>query len=151
MISLPLTTEQNAWFNDAMREKPSQNPCVALFGTGPDGMLCRQCDCLFEHRAGRKFFKCQRRTFTCGPGSDHRANWPACGKFTPKPPPGGNDGEDMTWTAKVEIECGCVVMRRTVEAPAPDAHTALERMQAILETVWRTEQVTFLSQPTLKR
>ena len=29
----------------------------------------------------KTYFKCELRGITNGPGTDHRANWPACGKF----------------------------------------------------------------------
>lgn len=60
------------------------NPCLALHGKGPDGKRCKECALLYRHGNQGRYLKCELRTFTRGPGSDHRANWPACGKFQPK-------------------------------------------------------------------
>lgn len=58
------------------------NPCLALYGKGPEGKRCKECKLCYQHHG--KYFKCELRGFTRGPGTDHRANWPACGKFQPE-------------------------------------------------------------------
>lgn len=54
---------------------------VRAYGYGPEGKRCKHCDhCYVKSFAGR-YFKCEFRGNTNGPGTDHRANWLACGKF----------------------------------------------------------------------
>jgi len=81
-----LNAAQTAWFEDQQAKaamRGDNNPCVKLYGLGPDGARCKTCTLLF--RRGQ-YFKCRLRNLTSGPGSDHRANWPACGKYVKKPP-----------------------------------------------------------------
>lgn len=55
------------------------NPLLITFGRGPDGQACGVCVHLL--RSGR-YFKCALRGKpTHGSATDHRAKWPACGKF----------------------------------------------------------------------
>lgn len=73
------------WFREQMRRPENLNPCVRLYGLGPVEFRCKHCRLLFKHQpAIKSFFKCELRNLTHGPGSDHRANWPACGRFEPK-------------------------------------------------------------------
>ena len=67
-------------------KKPSQNPLVRIFGPGPEGTTCRDCVHLWRHggHAGR-YLKCDLRSFTHGPGSDHRAGWRACAMYEASP------------------------------------------------------------------
>lgn len=63
--------------------KPERvNPMVRTYGVDPAGHKCKACVFFYrkEWRAG-KYFKCKFRGNTNGPGTDHRANWPACKKF----------------------------------------------------------------------
>lgn len=61
---------------------PTSNPCVVAFGPGPAGASCRSCVHLFAQGgvAGR-YYKCELRRVTGGPGTDHRVGWPACARF----------------------------------------------------------------------
>lgn len=62
--------------------KDTRNPCLRMWGNGPDGAICKNCIHLYGTGGNKKFFKCQMRgKATSGPGTDHYANWPACGKF----------------------------------------------------------------------
>lgn len=57
------------------------NPCLKLYGKGPEGKRCKACAHLVKKR---RWFKCGLRANTLhktSPKSDHRFNWPACGKF----------------------------------------------------------------------
>ena len=58
------------------------NPCLAAFGDGPEGRTCQECSHFFRQGgvAGH-YFKCDLRRVTSGPATDHRARWPACGRF----------------------------------------------------------------------
>lgn len=58
------------------------NPCIPAFGPGPEGATCGECSHLFRRAdtAGR-YYKCDLRAVTGGPGSDHRVRWPACARF----------------------------------------------------------------------
>jgi len=60
------------------------NPCVRLYGPGPDGAKCKECRLLIVNQKSKRYFKCELRGFTNGPATDHRANWPACGRFVQK-------------------------------------------------------------------
>jgi hypothetical protein len=57
------------------------NPCVNLYGAGPDGRLCKDCSHFFAVLADKTYLKCDQRKITHGAGSDHRARWSACKKF----------------------------------------------------------------------
>lgn len=57
------------------------NPCVRLFGYGPEGATCKSCGHLYAHCYRRTYYKCDLRKDTAGPGSDHRVGWRACGKW----------------------------------------------------------------------
>ena len=80
-----LTPEIAAWLAAQEKEPEAINPCVRVFGRGPEGVTCKTCVHLFSHRTARRFYKCDLRAFTHGPGSDHRVGWPACGKYEAKP------------------------------------------------------------------
>ncbi len=57
------------------------NPMVRSCGKGPDGARCKTCAHFIRKHYGKTFFKCEFRGNTNGPGTDHRANWPACSKY----------------------------------------------------------------------
>jgi hypothetical protein len=57
------------------------NPCIAAFGKGPEGTRCKKCVHFIRKHYGGVYFKCALRGDTNGPGTDHRANWPTCGKY----------------------------------------------------------------------
>jgi hypothetical protein len=61
----------------------SVNPCLALYGPGPDGMRCKSCSHMRAKRQDKVYWKCDLRKNTNGAGTDHRRNWPACGRFEP--------------------------------------------------------------------
>ena len=77
--ALPVLPQPRA--QRAPKPKIVGNPCVALYGAGPALKRCKTCAHLFAHRQSRTWYKCDLRTFTHGPGSDHRVNWPACAKY----------------------------------------------------------------------
>lgn len=61
---------------------PQPNPCVREFGRGPEGERCQHCAHLFLQRGVQgRYFKCDLRPNTRGPGTDHRARWDACAQF----------------------------------------------------------------------
>lgn len=57
------------------------NPMVKVHGTGPEGKRCKHCTHFIIKQWGNRYFKCAFRGNTNGPGTDHRANYPTCGKF----------------------------------------------------------------------
>lgn len=57
------------------------NPCIAGFGKGPEGTRCKNCVHFVRKHYGAVYFKCKLRGDTNGPGTDHRANWPTCGRY----------------------------------------------------------------------
>ena len=58
-----------------------KNPCIAAYGPDPMGRTCKFCVHLYHRGNTRNYYKCEFRKETHGPGSDHRVNWPACGKY----------------------------------------------------------------------
>lgn len=63
------------------KPKVEGNPCVALYGSDPAGRKCKACAHLCYFQQSARWYKCDLRKLTHGPGSDHRVNWPACAKF----------------------------------------------------------------------
>jgi hypothetical protein len=58
------------------------NPMIAAHGFGPEGAKCGQCAYLRCHQWDKRYYKCLLRGKpTHGPATDHRVNWPACGRF----------------------------------------------------------------------
>jgi len=82
--SPPIQTEQKHLIEVALPPK-YDNPCMALYGRGPQGVQCKDCDHLVRVRHHDKtYLKCDLRSITHGAGSDHRAHWYACGRFKPE-------------------------------------------------------------------
>lgn len=63
------------------RTIPSVNPMVAQHGAGPEGATCGGCSHLFGIEYSRRYWKCELRGLTHGPGTDMRKRWPACAKY----------------------------------------------------------------------
>ena len=57
------------------------NPLIALYGPGQDGKKCKPCTHLYRKKYSKVYIKCDLRKDTNGPGTDHKANFPACGKY----------------------------------------------------------------------
>lgn len=57
------------------------NPCIAVYGKGPEGTKCKTCDMLVYIQLSKRYYKCEMRNITNGPASDHRVNFPSCGKY----------------------------------------------------------------------
>jgi len=76
---------EKAGFDPLIIGHGKANPCVALYGPGPANTACKQCR-LFIRKGqySKTYFKCSLRGDTNGPGTDHRANWPACKRFIKK-------------------------------------------------------------------
>lgn len=53
-------------------------------GAGPEGRKCKDCvRCRYVQYA-KRYYKCGAYGDSHGPGTDWRANWPACGIFIEK-------------------------------------------------------------------
>jgi hypothetical protein len=61
--------------------KECHNPMVVTFGFGPKDKRCKHCAHLCYHEVAKRYYKCRLRGITCGAATDHRCNWPTCGKF----------------------------------------------------------------------
>lgn len=63
--------------------RSKDNPCVRVFGAGPNGKQCKTCIHLYtQGNVQGTYYKCKKRgTPTGGPGTDHRVRWPACAKY----------------------------------------------------------------------
>jgi hypothetical protein len=60
----------------------STNPMVKAFGEYHiRDVKCKTCEHFIRKELSKTFFKCAFRGNTNGPGTDHRANWPACTKY----------------------------------------------------------------------
>lgn len=58
------------------------NPCLQYYGPGPEGQTCKGCTHLYTHQPGaNRYYKCNLRPLTSGPGTDHRVRWPACSRY----------------------------------------------------------------------
>jgi hypothetical protein len=78
------------WFTNAASKagyvpiivgKGKINPCLKLHGPGPADKRCKDCALFIRREMSKTYFKCELRGITRGPATDHRANWPTCGKF----------------------------------------------------------------------
>lgn len=89
---------------DMPESKPTPaNPCIALFGPGPDGACCRDCSHMRGVHMSKTYWKCDLRRNTHGSATDHRRSWPACARFhqqTAQKYPDGSivkvDGQEWT-------------------------------------------------------
>jgi hypothetical protein len=68
----------------------SVNPCIDMYGPGPEGRICRDCVHLQGFKQSATWYKCTKRAWktkggkypgTVYPGPDHRVRYPACAKF----------------------------------------------------------------------
>lgn len=59
------------------------NPLIAVYGK-TEGKKCKDCSHLYSKEFANKYYKCDLRKDTNGPGTDHRINWNACGKYEKK-------------------------------------------------------------------
>lgn len=73
----PLTDKQK------LTRKSKTNPCVEVYGPGPEGTQCQSCAllrCIDFH--GKRYYKCGLRGKpTHGAGTDHKLRWPSCVKY----------------------------------------------------------------------
>ncbi len=62
----------------------STNPCIALYGQAATGQKCKGCVHLryaLMRNPNARHWKCDLRKLTHGAATDHRVNWPACGRY----------------------------------------------------------------------
>ena len=57
------------------------NPCLALYGPGPAVTKCKTCTHLFSYEQSKRWYKCDLRKMSHSVATDHRVNWPSCGKY----------------------------------------------------------------------
>jgi hypothetical protein len=57
------------------------NPCVRLWGPGPEGKKCKTCDLLHCRQYGKRYYKCGLRRDSACAATDHRVGWAACAKY----------------------------------------------------------------------
>ncbi len=74
------------WFGNEIPEpiKPdstSPNPCVNLYGPGPDEAQCKDCTQIAGICKAKTYYKCRLRENTHGKATDHKLRWSACAKF----------------------------------------------------------------------
>ena len=63
--------------------KQRVNPCIAVYGPGPDDTQCKTCiHCRYPlQRSLKRYWKCDLRKLTHSRSSDHRVTWPTCGRY----------------------------------------------------------------------
>lgn len=59
----------------------STNPCIPVYGKGPDGKRCATCKHLRVHQYANRYYKCDLRRMSASAATDHRVRWDACGKY----------------------------------------------------------------------
>lgn len=58
------------------------NPCVQVYGYGPEGEECGDCGLLvIRFASGRRYYKCPLRRMSACEATDHRVGWRSCGKW----------------------------------------------------------------------
>lgn len=62
-------------------KKNKSNPCIDVYGKGPEGTRCKTCVHLYAKSYANTYYKCGLRKNTNGPGSDHKVNFTTCGKY----------------------------------------------------------------------
>jgi len=67
----------------AMNKGPKPNPMLGLHGKYANGVYsCRECEWIRRERYhDRNYYKCHKRGYSRGAGTDHRIGWNACGLF----------------------------------------------------------------------
>ncbi len=88
-----MMSEQLDLFGEPIVEVPPQvpqkpergiNPCLALYGPGPQGQTCKGCihlRYLTSANPNARHWKCDLRKVTHGAATDHKVRWPACGRY----------------------------------------------------------------------
>jgi hypothetical protein len=71
-------TQQSLGFGPTSQEP---NPCVRLWGPGPEGKQCKTCGHLVTWHHGRTYYKCDMRRMSRCEATDHRVSWRACAKW----------------------------------------------------------------------
>lgn len=64
-----------------LQHRSKDNPCVRVFGAGPEGKQCKTCSHLHAKHWDKTYYKCDLRPDTNGPGTDHRVRWVACSRY----------------------------------------------------------------------
>jgi len=88
----------NTWYRvtqsrtePALPEKTKPvNPCIALYGAGPDGQTCKGCTHLrypLMRNPKAHHWKCDLRKLSHGAATDHRVTWQACTKYEKRTEP----------------------------------------------------------------
>lgn len=57
------------------------NPMPSVYGFGPTDKVCGDCKHLVAVRMSKTYYKCELRRMSSSAVTDHRVNWPTCGKF----------------------------------------------------------------------
>lgn len=58
------------------------NPCLAIYGQGPKGKTCKDCQHLIRYsKSHGQYLKCDLRVNSGGPATDHKASYSACAKW----------------------------------------------------------------------
>jgi len=71
-------------FEDLVDEEPLPRRIGAMYvvyGRGPEGKYCGQCQHFLRFQRGGSWSKCELTRMTSGKATDWRARWDACGKF----------------------------------------------------------------------
>lgn len=64
--------------------KQEGNPCIAVYGQGPEGQVCKGCMHLrypINRNPKAHHWKCDLRKLSHGAATDHKVNWPSCARY----------------------------------------------------------------------
>ena len=90
----PWSEQVQDWLVEARRDMRPQRLRIMhqMYGKA-EGEMCGTCIHLESHRHNRtNYFKCDLTRITCGPGTDWRKKWPACGMHDKRTKPGDQHG-----------------------------------------------------------
>lgn len=64
--------------------RPKVNPCIAVWGNGPEGKKCGSCTHHYFIQWAGKYPKCSKRRDKGSASTDHSSRYDACGAYEEK-------------------------------------------------------------------
>jgi hypothetical protein len=64
--------------------KSRTNPLILVYGEGPAGKQCKDCQFQFFREFASRYSKCEKREVSSSPKTDHNSRYKACGLFVAK-------------------------------------------------------------------
>lgn len=96
-------------------KREMHNPCISLFGPGPEGVTCETCIHLQRFHQAAYWQKCALRQASKNVHvhGDHRIRWPSCAKYQPAPV---EEAQDIPRKPKEPINLVVERIRRSLES-----------------------------------